>query len=112
MLRLKALLTLALVITCFVLLSGCGFFNEKAAEAEPATELPELPRWLQLSHRQSGILNFDFVPLNFEEAEAEAGDTGESTVKPAPRPNPTGSPYAPGTLDDMIWQQNQKNRRD
>ncbi len=113
----KTFLLLALTIFPLLYFNVFGFFGEKEGETEPGPGNTRIPVWLQLSHRQSGILNFDFEPLDPAEIEAAAAgsddETGEElpsagTVITTPKPNPTGSPYEPGTLDDMLWQQRQR----
>ncbi len=112
---LRTFLTLSIVLSAVLFIKGCGLFVEKVPET--ASENSELPKWLQLSHRQEGILGYDYEPLDFDaidfaseynekvtEQDPPAGSAGSG-----PRPNPTGSPYEPGTLDDMIWQQKQKD---
>ncbi len=117
MLLLRTFLILILALSNAVFLSSCGLIEQKTPETEPVSENAALPEWLKLSHRQLDILNLDSEPLDFEETELAAGESDENTNqdpssdgrKTTPRPNPTGSPYEPGTLDDMIWQQKQKN---
>ncbi len=118
--RLKTFLTLLITIFFLFMLCGCGLFRQQHGAAEPYTDNMELPEWLKLSYRQSGPMNFEFEPLNLEdhgiasgEDEESSGDqpaasTGSGSYRP---PNPTGSPYAPGTLDDMIWQQKQRDKQ-
>ncbi len=116
----KTLLFLLIVLTSLMNFCGCGLLAEKPGAAEPFSEINELPLWLKLSHRQAGPLNFDYVPLDPDEIEmaSEDDEDGSDDQQAASdntgnsyRPNPTGSPYAPGTLDDMIWQQKQKNKQ-
>lgn len=116
----KTFLSLIIVITSLVILSGCGLFAEKPGAAEPFSESTELPQWLKLSYRQSGALNFDYVPLDPDEIEMASGEDEEGSDEQEAastgtgssyRPNQTGSPYAPGTLDDMIWQQKQRDKQ-
>lgn len=116
----KTFLSLIIVLFSLIILCGCGLFKEKPGAAEPFAESFELPEWLKLSHRQAGPLNFDYVPLDPVEVEIAAGEDEESNGEQEAasagngssyRPNPTGSPYAPGTLDDMIWQQKQRDKQ-
>ncbi len=108
---------LVLALSSAVFLSSCGLIEQKAPETEPVSENAAMPEWLKLSYRQLDILNLDSEPLDFEETEFAAGESDENTNQVSssadrettPIPNPTGSPYKPGTLDDMIWQQKQKN---
>ncbi len=116
----KTFLFLLIVTSSLIIFSGCGLLLEKPGNAEPVLASTELPEWLKLSHRQAGPLNFEYVPLDpyeIEKAsgeeeeindEQEAASTGSGSSY---RPNPTGSPYAPGTLDDMIWQQKQRDKQ-
>ncbi len=123
----KPFLSLLIVVTSLLILCGCGLFAEKPGNAEPVSASSDLPEWLKLSYRQSGALNFDYVPLDPDEIklasedeeltsedEEENNNGQEDTSADAGsrhRPNPTGSPYAPGTLDDMIWQQKQRDKQ-
>ncbi len=113
----RTFLTLAFILLPFFFLNGCGFLGESARETEHASEYDEIPEWLQLFHRQSGVLNFDFEPLDPAEIEAatavsndEINEQGPSSGagETGPKPSPTGNPYEPGTLDYMIWQHKQK----
>lgn len=116
---LKNFLSLFIVITSLIILCGCGLFAEEPGNAEPVSASSDLPEWLKLYHRQAGPLNFDYVPLNPDETELASDDEDENDGQEAAstgtgssyRPNPTGSPYAPGTLDDMIWQQKQRDKQ-
>lgn len=111
----RAFLTLSLVLSPVIFIAGCGLFVDKAPET--ASENSELPKWVQLSHRQEGILGYEYEPLDFEDTDIASGGAEEveeqdfpaGSAGPGPRPNPTGSPYEPGTIDDMIWQQKQKD---
>lgn len=116
----KTFLSVFIVLTSLFIVCGCGLFAERSGAAEPFTESNELPEWLKLSHRQAGPLNFDYVPLDPDEIEIisgedEAGNDEQEAASVGTgssyRPNPTGSPYAPGTLDDMIWQQKQRDKQ-
>lgn len=117
---LKTFLSLLAISSSFLILCSCGLFAEMPGNAEPALENSDLPEWLKLSHRQAGPLNFDYVPLELDEIEMASGEGEEgngeqeassSGAGSSYRPNPTGSPYAPGTLDDMIWQQKQRDKQ-
>jgi len=82
------------------------FFNQEQA-------VP-LPVWMTQDHRRSGPYAFDYIPLNLEDLTRPDGESGaESAAPPAGSTyiNPSGSPYAPGTLADMIWQQKQQDQR-
>ncbi len=73
-----------------------------------------LPVWLTQDHRRSGPYAFDFIPLNLEDLTRSDGENGTESAAPAAGStyvNPSGSPYAPGTLADMIWQQKQQDQR-
>jgi hypothetical protein len=113
----KTLMPLALLVSFFLMLSGCGYAGEKAMDKNPTPGSGEVPEWLQLSHRKSGFLNFDFEPMDPADIEALTAGFDDETDQQepssgagvsAPKPNPTGSPFEPGTLDDMIWQHRQK----
>ncbi|GEM_PF-1684727 len=107
---------LILLMSLSLPLSGCGFFGERGREKEPDLEKTEVPEWLKLSHREIDIFDLDYEPLEFEESEFASGENGEITEqetssgagRTGPIPNPTGSPYKAGTLEDMIWQQKQQ----
>ncbi|MGM0653594.1 MAG: hypothetical protein ACQES4_12555 [Bacillota bacterium] len=120
MILLKVFLSLIISLAFLMLIGGCGLIN-RPGNAESDLEASELPGWLKLSHRQSGALNFDYEPLDIddekaaeendqedEEKEDVSSNSGSSSNY---RHNPTGSPYKPGTIDDMIWQQKQKDKQ-
>ena len=73
-----------------------------------------LPGWLTRSHRLSGPYAFDYIPLDFDDLaipDVESGEQGSGTPPGSTYINPSGSPYPPGTLADMIWQQKQQDQR-
>jgi hypothetical protein len=73
-----------------------------------------LPTWLTRTHRLSGPYAFDYIPLDLDDlSRSEEKGSEQSTNPPAGSTyiNPSGSPYAPGTLADMIWQQKQQDQR-
>lgn len=116
----KPFLSLIIIIIPLIILCGCGLLSDMPGNAETVSASSELPEWLKLSHRQAGPLNFDYVPLDPGEIEMASGEdeegndeqeTASTGTDSSYRPNPTGSPYAPGTLDDMIWQQKQRDKQ-
>ncbi len=73
-----------------------------------------LPGWLTRAHRLSGPYAFDYIPLELDGLAKPDGDPEEQDpVPPAGSTyiNPGGSPYPPGSLADMIWQQKQRDQR-
>lgn len=120
MILLKAFLSLIISLTFLMFIGGCGLMN-RSGNVESAVEASELPGWLKLSHRQAGVLNFDYEPLDIDDGQAaeendqegkEKEDVSSSSGSSSNyRQNPTGSPYKPGTIDDMIWQQKQKDKQ-
>ncbi len=73
-----------------------------------------LPVWLTQDHRRSGPYAFDYIPLNLKDLTRPDGENGTESASPpagSTYVNPSGSPYAPGTLADMIWQQKQQDQR-
>jgi len=73
-----------------------------------------LPVWLTQDHRRSGPYAFDYIPLNLGDLTRSDGENGTDSAAPpagSTYVNPSGSPYAPGTLADMIWQQKQQDQR-
>ncbi len=106
------------ILAAILIITGCG--NPAGADPEkydPAVNI-EIPAWLELTHRKSGYLNFEFVPLTEKELEALIGRDEEPEKEDPPpepattgrRPNPSGSPYEPGSFADLIWQEKQRNQ--
>lgn len=113
--RYKILLIYMLIFLLLFTLIRSDFFSTYLKQLTGREgEITTLPTWLSLSHRLSGPYAFDYIPLDPEQlSPAEDPDQGASD---APSPgggyvNPSGSPYAPGTLADMIWQQKKQDQR-
>jgi len=113
--RYKLFLIIILAFLLFYLairiFSMLGFINSLFGQQEQAAPLPA---WLNLDHRLSGPYAFDYIPLNLEDLAKPEGEAGEQSANPPAGStyiNPSGSPYAPGTLADMIWQQKQQDQR-
>ena len=73
-----------------------------------------LPAWLTRTHRFSGPYAFDYIPLDPDDLTKPNEENGpENSAPPAGRTyfTPSVSPYPPGTLADMIWQQKQQDQR-
>jgi hypothetical protein len=90
---------------------GTGFLNKLFFHQDQADPLPV---WLTQDHRRSGPYAFDYIPLNLDDLAKPEGETGEQSTNPpadSTYVNPSGSPYPPGTLADMIWQQKQQDQR-
>jgi len=135
--NLEKLLIIAIILFLLNLpLAGCNLSNNNLEEVvEPIERLPfnkteGLPEWLLYSHRSSGFLapEVDETQANAVEDEAVAEQEEESSndiensnnavdepVSPpaqntVSRPRPSGSPYEPGSLKDLIWHQRQADR--
>jgi hypothetical protein len=113
--RYKLLLIIILIFLLFSFalrsVSRTGFIKIPCLHQEQAAPLPG---WLARAHRLSGPYAFDFIPLNLEEfADPNFDNSSDKTAPPPVKTyiNPGGSPYPPGTLADMIWQQKQRDQR-
>jgi hypothetical protein len=111
--KLILMITLIILLIFFLIRSDHfkGFIKTLVYEQEQAAPLPA---WLTQDHRRSGPYAFDYIPLNLEDLTRSDGENGtESAAPPAGSTyiNPSGSPYPPGTLADMIWQQKQQDQR-
>ncbi len=113
--RYKVLLIVGFIflLLCFAIRSAymTGFLEDFWGQQEQAAPLPG---WLNRTHRLSGPYAFDYIPLDFDDLAMPDGDTGEPSANPPAGStyiNPSGSPYPPGTLADMIWQQKQQDQR-
>lgn len=113
--RYKLILILILIILLLFFLIRSDHFKEyiktlvyKQEQADP------LPVWLTQDHRRSGPYAFDYIPLDFDDLaipDGESGEQGSGTPAGSTYINPSGSPYPPGTLADMIWQQKKQDQR-
>ncbi len=113
--RYKVILILMIIILLLFLLIRSDYFSSSLKQLTGSrNEISPLPTWLSRSHRLSGPYAFEYIPLNLEELspteEPANGDNGASSSGGA-YVNPSGSPYPPGTLADMIWQQKQLDQR-
>jgi hypothetical protein len=113
--RYKLLLVIVLVFLLFFFLissaSKTSFINNFFVHQEQPVFLPG---WITRTHRLSGPYNFVFIPLDLSDLDGPVEVEGEpDTAAPAEKPyvDPRGSPYPPGTLADMIWQQKQQDLR-
>jgi hypothetical protein len=113
--RYKLFLIIILVFLLFFLairiVTMLGFINSLFGQQEQADPLPV---WLTQDHRRSGPYAFDYIPLNLDDLAKPEGETGEQSTNPPAGTtdiNPSGSPYPPGTLADMIWQQKKQDQR-
>jgi len=113
--RYKLLLIIILLFLLFFFAirsaSKSGFANRLITHPEQAALLPT---WLTRTHRLSGPYAFDYIPLDFDDLALANGDNDiQNSGTPAGSTyiNPSGSPYPPGTLADMIWQQKQQDQR-
>jgi hypothetical protein len=113
--RYKLFLIIILIILLFLLairiVNMLGLINSIFGQQD---QTAPLPGWLTQDHRRSGPYAFDYIPLDFEDLANPGGETGEQGTNPPAGStyiNPSGSPYPPGTLADMIWQQKQQDQR-
>jgi hypothetical protein len=110
--RYQVLLILILIIFALFFLLRCDFI---AGELLNLSGLPaanfQLPRWLTADYRRSGPFVSDYIPLDPAALEPASGTVEEDSGEGGAYVNPSGSPYAPGTLADMIWQQKQQDQR-
>ncbi|MBM4236647.1 MAG: hypothetical protein FJ152_09315 [Firmicutes bacterium] len=113
--RYKLILILILVFSLlFFLINSDQLTNYVKSTINNQNHTTPLPGWLTLSHRLSGPYAFDYIPLDFDDLALANGDNDiQNSVTPAGSTyiNPSGSPYPPGTLADMIWQQKQQDQR-
>ena len=117
--RYQILLILIMIIFVLFFLFRCDYLEDnQLGFHHPNDSSLKLPQWLQYSHRHSGPFISDYIPLDPEELQPSSGTATENSgsdndhdAGEAAYVNPSGSPYAPGTLADMIWQQKQQDER-
>jgi hypothetical protein len=116
--RYKALLILILFIALAFLFFRSEPFSDFLRQVDDGSKAAVLPLWLKHSHRSTGPYVSDYIPLDPDDLSSAPGSTDSDNGQDngtAPDSgayvNPSGSPYAPGTLADMIWQQKQQDRR-
>lgn len=111
--KLLLIITLIILLIYFSIrfLFKTGFIENILVHQEQAATSPT---WLTRSHRLSGPYAFDYIPLDFDDLaipDGESGEQGSGTPAGSTYINPSGSPYPPGTLADMIWQQKKQDQR-
>ena len=109
--RYQVLLIFILIILALFLLLRCDFIAGELVNhsGSPAANF-RLPGWLTADYRRSGPFVADYIPLDPAALEPASG-TAEEESEAGAYVKPSGSPYAPGTLADMIWQQKQQDER-
>ncbi|MBM4236609.1 MAG: hypothetical protein FJ152_09105 [Firmicutes bacterium] len=113
--RYRLILIIIFILLFFFFLFRADFFKDciKILISSQEQQAP-LPEWLTRTHRLSGPYAFDYIPLDFDDLALANGDNDiQNSGTPAGSTyiNPSGSPYPPGTLADMIWQQKQQDQR-
>jgi hypothetical protein len=113
--RYKLLLIFMLIILLLFTLIRSDYFTSSLKQLTGSSdETTSLPPWLSRAHRLSGPYAFEYIPLDPEELSPPEDPAGADDKAPASGGayvNPSGSPYPPGTLADMIWQQKQQDQR-
>ena len=113
--RYKLILILILIfLLLFFLIRSDNFTSYIKTFIGNQDQPAPLPDWLTLTHRLSGPYAFDYIPLDLDDLAKPDAETDEQSADPPAGStyiNPSGSPYPPGTLADMIWQQKKQDQR-
>jgi hypothetical protein len=117
--RYHILLILIMFILVLFFLFRCDYLEDnQLGFHHPNDSSFKLPQWLKYSHRHSGPFISDYIPLDPDDlssapgsTDSENGQDNDTAPDSGAYVNPSGSPYAPGTLADMIWQQKHQDER-